>query len=583
MSLKDLDLKGLYDSDKDNLLNDFYIPVLSESVSYKRIAGYFCSNALAIAAKGISKFIENGGKIQLIANVYLSEKDQEAIKKAIEEKESELIEEIETLDDALKKGHLKLLAWMIKNNKLEIKIAVVPKGIEHKKKGILEDGEGNIISFSGSDNETKKGWLENDEEFHVFCSWFEEDKNRHLEPDIESFDRLWNDLANEVMVFPVSEAFKEGFLKTAPKDDEEFKVLSKEVTEELLKKNKERIGRIKKKKKTKKELRDYQKEAVDKWFQNGCKGIFEMATGTGKTFTALKATERLLKDKEDCFVIILCPKKGLVDQWDSEIKEFGFTSTLGYKNSDKWLDILNNKITYFKNGVIKNHFFISTYASWSKEHTINSIKRLKDKNILLIADEVHHAGAPITIENLLSGIKYRLGLSATPSRWFDDEGTKRLFMYFGCELESKATFEFKLDKAIERGFLTKYYYHPIIVELEDEKLDEYLELTKKISKRLAIKKNKNFSVIYEHEEDTILRNLLFKRADIIKGAKNKLIELDKKIKEIKNDLDHVLFFCADNKQADEVCKILGKYEIENQKFVDTTKDFERKKMTSSWD
>ncbi|MFC1752548.1 hypothetical protein ACFL96_04045, partial [Thermoproteota archaeon] len=67
MSLKDLNLKGSYNFNKDDLLNDFYIPVLSESISYKRIAGYFCSNSLAISAKGISKFIDNCGKIQLIA------------------------------------------------------------------------------------------------------------------------------------------------------------------------------------------------------------------------------------------------------------------------------------------------------------------------------------------------------------------------------------------------------------------------------------------------------------------------------------------------------------------------------------
>ena len=234
MTLNELDLKGLYDSDSDNLLIDFYIPTLKESIVYKRIAGYFSSNALAISAEGISKFIENGGKMYLIANVILSNDDQETIKKVIEEKEKEILDEMETMDDALKKGHLRLLAWMMKNNNLEIKIAKVPNGIEHKKKGILEDSDGNIVSFSGSDNETVSGWLYNHEDFHVFCSWLEGDMERHLKPDIESFVRLWDNKTNEVRIFNISDAFRDQLIKTAPKDEEEFRAISNEVARELV-------------------------------------------------------------------------------------------------------------------------------------------------------------------------------------------------------------------------------------------------------------------------------------------------------------------------------------------------------------
>lgn len=159
MGLKVLNLKSVYFSDQDNLLTKFYLPVLSNSMKYDRIAGYFCSNSLAIAAKGISNFIRNGGKIRLIANVVLSADDQEAIIEAIRQKESEVLIDIEGLNDQLKKDHIRMLSWLVKNNLLQIKIAVVKNGIEHQKMGLLEDAEGNVISFSGSDNETVHGWL----------------------------------------------------------------------------------------------------------------------------------------------------------------------------------------------------------------------------------------------------------------------------------------------------------------------------------------------------------------------------------------------------------------------------------------
>lgn len=233
MSLKDLALKSAYYSDVDDILNDFYIPTLSKTVIYKRIAGYFSSNSFAIAAKGISKLIENNGKIQLIANVVISEDDQKAIKMALEQIENDFISEIYNIEESLKKDHISMLGWLIKNNKLEIKIAVVKKGIEHQKIGIMQDENGSILSFSGSENETFQGWLNNDEQFHVFCNWIDGD-TAHLNPDLERFNVLWENKSDQVKVYSVSDAFKEGLIKIAPKNSEEFKKLSKDTIEKIL-------------------------------------------------------------------------------------------------------------------------------------------------------------------------------------------------------------------------------------------------------------------------------------------------------------------------------------------------------------
>ncbi|NVL91245.1 MAG: DEAD/DEAH box helicase family protein, partial [Desulfobacterales bacterium] len=320
MGLRNIKVKPAYYSDEDNLLEEFYIPVLSKSVKYDRIAGYFSSNSLAVAAKGISGFINNGGKIRLVANVVLSIEDQEAIKTALLQREKEVLTEIENLEDHLKKDHIRMLSWMVRNNLLEIKIAVVKNGVEHQKIGILEDSDGNIISFSGSDNETVQGWLYNDEQFHAFCSWKEGD-NEHLVPDTERFTNLWSDKGKRVRVYDVSDAFKNGLIRNAPRTDEEFKRLSQRAAEELLQEHLKSYGKGERSKGIK--LRDYQRKAIGNWLESACKGIFEMATGTGKTFTALGCVKHLLEKEKKLVVIITTPYGHLSQQWQKEIAKFG--------------------------------------------------------------------------------------------------------------------------------------------------------------------------------------------------------------------------------------------------------------------
>jgi len=578
VSLKDLKLKGLYDSDRDDLLNDFYIPVLSESIVYRRIAGFFSSNALAIAARGISKFIENDGKIQLIANVILSEKDQEAIRKAIEEKESKLINEIENMEDVLKKGHMQLLAWMIKNDKLEIKIAVVPKSIEHKKKGIFEDNEGNIISFSGSDNETVKGWLENDEEFHVFCSWIEGDKNRHLEPDKDAFDKLWGNQANEVNVFPVSEAFRKGLIKTAPRNDEEFRELSKKVTEELLEKNKKRIMKIKEKKKGVFVLRYYQKEAIDSWFTKGKSGIFAMATGTGKTITALACVDRLKKEEEKLGIIIVTPQNTITNQWvERNLKDFNFHGEEVYGCSKRNLDRLANKILDLNNDNISYFIIGTTYDTFCKDKFIEQINKC-EAPLLLIADEVHSVATPERNKGLLNIYDYRLGLSATPKRYFDDEGTNLIYDYFyksNYNEKEGDTYIFDIGRAIQeknpdtgKTYLTSYDYHPYLCELTSNEFFEFEEYTKKIGREYHLAKKTG-----DYRRYNLLLN---RRKDIIKNANNKIRVCKRILKDIQV-IKNCLFFLDTEEQIRKLKDMIDKefpYIIYK---TFTTKSFQGKK------
>lgn len=560
MTLKDLDIKPVYYSDEVTLLTEFYIPVLSNSIKYDRIAGYFCSNALAIAAKGIAELIKNGGKVRLIANVVISEKDQEVIKEAIKNKEQEILIELDELEDELQKDHIKMLGWIIKEGLLEIKIAVVNKGIEHQKIGILEDSEGNIISFSGSENETIGGWLNNDEQFHVFCSWKEGDL-AHLRPDIDRFNTLWEDKGKKVRVYSVSEAFNKGLVQKAPKNHKEFTRVTKEIAKELVRR-KEIEDLITPKKVRKIELRDYQLKAMKKWADNNSQGIFEMATGTGKTYTALGCVKELNKGIEDLVVVISCPYTHLVQQWLENVQDFDldFETVVADSSNSKWKSELIDRIYDLKNKVLNKLMILTTHTTFAMPDFINRIKKIQYP-VLLICDEVHGIGSPERRKGLIEDLyKYRLGLSATPSRWFDDEGTKIIMDFF-----KGTVYEFSLKEAINtinpatgKTFLVKYDYKPLFVKLSESELQEYEEQTKKIARSFFVTKDKK-------EKEELFNLLSIKRQKIIINSRGKyeiFRELLNKLIPIKDCLVYV-----SPEQMEIVQSIISEFDVKQHKFT----------------
>lgn len=542
MSLKDIDLKPAYNSDADDILNKFYIPALSESIVYKRLAGYFTSNSLAIAAKGISKFILNGGRIQLIANVVLSKEDYEKIKEVserpfLEKIEKEFIESLENLQDELIKDHVKMLGWMLRNKKLEIKISLVQegKGIQHQKTGILEDREGNILSFTGSDNETKSGWINNIEKFHVFCNWKDGDKE-HLSADLNGFEEAWNDRGMRSRVYPVSKAIEERLIRLAPENDKEFERLNEESTKQLLIKHKESLKSAKKVP----ILRPFQKTARENWIKNSYRGIFEMATGTGKTITALGCLDSLLEDtKRPLLVVISCPFQHLITQWKENVIRFGIDLEMITADStnSKWRSELIDGIYNLKNGIIKGMIVLTTHDTFGSSSFTDVIQKVKVSS-LVIVDEVHGIGADQRQRGLISAYDFRLGLSATPERWFDKIGTQTIRDFFG-----KTVFELSLKEAINtinpdtgKSYLVKYDYKPLFVELSDSEVEEYEKQTKKIARALIYSKN-------NAEKEGLLELLYIKRQKIIINAQNKMVEFEGLISSLK-EINHCLIYCS---------------------------------------
>ena len=310
MSFKEIqaEIKPSYNSANSDIVNDFYNKVLSESFRYDRISGFFSSTSLAVAARGIDKFIKNNGHMRLICGAQLDEEDlksinnSEDLKNIIDEK---FLKDYNSIEDELIKNHVKVLGWMVANGYLEIKIGINKKsdgsfsnGMLHSKIGIMYDELGDSLLFNGSVNETAYGWKNNIESLKVFFSW----KNpEYMEDDKKDFENFWKGLDPSLAIFEVPEATQKKLIEISPKSRKEL--------EELQLNHKPK-------------LREYQNDALKSWLDNGRKGIFAMATGTGKTFTALSCFDELSSKKSQLMTVIVCPQKHLISQWERNLELF---------------------------------------------------------------------------------------------------------------------------------------------------------------------------------------------------------------------------------------------------------------------
>ena len=544
MEFKALPLLTVYDTSSGNLGEKFFSPVLANAVSYDRGVGFFTSGWLKNNASGMNQFAENNGKARWITSPILQEKDWEAMKLGIQAQEDVMKRiMLETwkkdISTQLKQETLTALAWLIYDGIITFKIAIPRNkliGEFHDKFGIFTDLHGNKIAFSGSYNDTAQGEL-NYESIKVFNSWTPS-LNAYIQLEQNRFENLWKGEDINVQVFSLPEAIKEQIAKcrsiTRP-----YKKTEDGSTNELISLN----SLIQPKNPSSFILRDYQKEAVSSWIENGFTGIFEMATGTGKTFTSLSASTEVFKRDQRIVLIITCPFTHLVEQWQQNAIKFQYKPILAYQNKNSWLDELNNNIISYNSGYINNLCCITTNSTFTSEDFLDSIQRI-DGPIMIIADEAHYIGAHQIKQRIPQYIQYRLGLTATPTRWFDDEGTDFLFSYF-----DKVVYSYDLDEAIKNGYLTHYEYYPILVNLTDEELTDYSELTKQIIKLMSRAEN-------DREVKERFDLLLIKRSNIIKNATQKFEKLEEILKASKK-IEHTIFYCSPQ-QKEELLFLLGK-------------------------
>ena len=544
MGLQDVELKKEYRSLRDNVPRDFYVPLLKLANLYQRAVGYFSSTALSVITPGLCAFIRNGGKIQIVASPKLSEDDIEAIEKGYKERnevfQEALMRELDVDDHYRYADRLNLLANLIADNKLDIKIVTTTAnnglGMYHEKLGLIHDDEGNVVAFSGSMNETITALKDNYEAFDVFCSWKSEDQDRVLQKE-NSFTAIWNDCEANIEVVDFTEVRKEIIqkYKIAPIDYN----LDEMELEEALENPLENVdalymyedkGFVKPKKIR---LYDYQLEAITNWRAHGYRGIFDMATGTGKTYTGLSAAADLCGEVHRLAIFIVCPYQHLVEQWVSDIRVFGMNPIIGYSGSEQkdYKKRLKNAVFDFQLGV-KNFFcFVCTNATFASKPIQNEARKL-GLDTLLIVDEAHNFGANNLSKTLDMDFEYRLALSATLERHKDEDGTAILKSFFGDKC-----IEYSLDKAIKEGKLTPYEYHPVVVSLSEVELEKYQALTTEIGKCIMKKRNGKTALNKKGER------LVLQRARVVAGAVEKVERLRDLMEEYKHDTN-MLVYCG---------------------------------------
>lgn len=564
MSYRDIDIQACYESGTCDIVEEFYEPVLKSSVSYDRIAGFFSSSALAIASRGLYGFINNHGKMRLVTSPILNGDDADIIRKVMESPE-ELTEfdlgvNLTSICNVFVNDHVTALGWMLREGLLEMKLAIITnngkpctadeirnRGLFHQKVGILRDHDGNELSFSGSINETAAAWVNNDEEFKVFKAW--DDSREYYLKDHARFTEIWNGQRQNMKVFDLPSAIKDKLIQRS-KDFDIDKISIKQYRMSKVNMFDFKDSPI--------SLFYYQADALNKWKDNTYRLLFEMATGTGKTRTAVAGIARVLETSRRAVVVISTPQNTLSKQWkESEVEPLGvhfdrseiIDGTIKDWNLRLSCMLLDNATGFADHCII----YTTHITASSEKFTTTMLRDLSNDTVaLFVGDEVHWLGARKLRRALLSRYNFRIGLSATPSRWFDDEGSQYLFNYFGCK-----NFLFSIHDALTeinpltgKHFLVNYFYHIKKVSLNDVETAEYKRITHQMSKLVGkVESDPDAAERYER--------LVEQRANIIKNASEKYYVLEKILYELERQgrIENLIIFVSPQ-QMDKVMKIL---------------------------
>lgn len=441
MGLPDHIFKTEYRSGYDNLINDLYHPALRLANQYWRAVGYFSSSALEAIGQPFGEFVYKGGVVRLISSVELQEDDIKAIQQGLNKQqvyEQRLLEQIREMFSAPLGQGASLLGRLLEAERLEIRIAV-PKGshgIYHEKVGVFLDSADNYVAFSGSSNESRTALECNYECVDVYLSW-EETKRAGAKK--QHFEQLWENQAVGVETFPFPEAAKLELIKVC---------------------RAAKLAPAERKEQPQKDRWRHQPAAIDA-FLEARRGILEMATGTGKTRTALRIIQHLVATQKINSVIVASDGNDLLDQWAKQM--YGMASSLSPKF---------RVLQHYRNKHQRSEYLLSPQNSilvtsrGALHRVLSRLDRVSKSGVFIIHDEVHGFGSPSNVQNLdglSDAIPYRLGLSATPEREYDSEGTAFIERNVG-----PVVFRFTLEEAIRRNILCEFEYLPIEYELSDE-------------------------------------------------------------------------------------------------------------------
>lgn len=527
---------GVYTPQGEHTPHEFFSNALSNSLMFDIQLGYFNSAAINVLSSSFATFISNGGFMRMAINQIVSAKDKVAISSGLEgglDAPFDLTcwESIKAGLDEYGEHFFKCLAYLIQEKRIEIQI-IKPKatsGIAHTKKGQFMDSDGMVVGFSGSANFTLGGLFNNLEDINIFLST---SPDRSIQKKIQNqkaeFNKVMDGTQGEIeylsskdLEAAITSSYGNQDIEDLLNVEDKLRTYKrKEKEANLLKDGGQGVYYSTPRFPYKEGPREYQKAAFENWKNNNQKGLFAMATGTGKTITSLNCLYEIYDRKGYYKAIILVPTVTLVNQWEDECRKFRFNNIVKvFSKNPFWQDEID-RICFnekYQTDELQSYIIISTYASYARPKVFEKLNSLDKRRVLLIADEAHNMGAE-SMAKKLKEIPYarRIGLSATPERQFDDSGNAKLRKFFGAE--ESYTFEYSMDEAIhgDNPVLCKYFYYPHVIRLTDEEMDAYIELSEKISKYF------NYNTETFTTKDEILKRLLLARKRIIHKAANKL-------------------------------------------------------------
>jgi len=544
MSFKDLDIQIRYRFGIHNFPRDFLIPVLAKTKTYKRGTGYFSTSSLIQLSAGLFEMAKNGGNIQLVCSPHLDEDDIRAIDLGYRNRDevicNGLLNAISEPVNYFEEERLNLIATMISERILDIKIAFLEEEdgfrLYHEKIAVFIDEEGNRISYAGSANESENGLDGNFESIYTFCSWKDQSQKEAVILSEEDFDHMWEDKTYKLRVVPFPDIVIKKLMgyKRSKVDwdvDEKEYGYKQYLKSQMKFRIPENVN-----------LHDYQKEARDKWINQNYKGIFDMCTGAGKTFTALASMVKLAEtyDEKIC-IFIVCPYIHLVSQWEEDVIKWTSAPVIiaHSKSPDsRWKDNLLKAYKRFRKEQAP-FVCITTNDTYSSDEIQQYLSRFElEQKVLLIVDEAHNFGSTQMQKVMPWNLEHRIALSATIKRHMDKSGSKSIADYFG-----EKCIEYTLERAISEGNLVHYDYHPIPVYLTPHELDRYRDLSNKLKKYIIMKNGKM-------KISDAGKPIIYERTRLLAGAINKVDILMDMFLDYRDD-NNILVYCGATSVEDE--------------------------------
>ena len=560
--LSDVHFKHSYTSGYDEP-KDFFTEALIESCNFDLGLGFFSSSGIRSLSYGFALFIANGGKMRVVMNHILSKEDKEVIengqKHLIEDFEDNILCDIKKLIETLSKEDeqfFRCLSYLISVDRIKFVATVSTKGgLGHDKYGIFKDEKGNKVAFIGSANFSQSALELNGETITVFTS--PNDDNRIAEYQT-LFDQSWENDTPHLIHIPIEnvktfirEKFPEASLTNLIEEginlresigmdndvpQKYYKPISKRIIDKIeLKEQEPRFPFP--------EERKIQIDAYNAWMGNGKKGMFAMATGSGKTVTALNCIRKQYKENGYYKAIIVVPTQALAMQWEHETKSFNFQNIVSTHSDKDWKDVLSRYITRSLLDSTKSIILITTYATFNRNDIQLFLKKVRGiETFIYVADEAHNIGSQNSLKHLPEMINWRIGLSATPERIYDDLGTEKLYEFFDSK-PPKYTYRYTMKQAIEEGILCHYDYYPIFIELTSSEMEEYERISDQLRKYIDADTGK-----YKPNAE----KLLLKRKRIIHKAENKKIAISDLLEELKQKqkLDYTFVFVPEGYEPD---------------------------------